>query len=67
MNKLTLEQAIVITGYTGILACKNFSDFHSDVETRLGHSVLTHQFAGKEFKKEIKELYHRDFLALIPA
>lgn len=65
MSKLTLYQAVVITGYTGVLACKNFSDFQGDVEKRLGYGVFTHQFADKEFAKELKELYREDFLALI--
>jgi hypothetical protein len=46
MTKLTKEQAIVITGYTGITAC-NFGDFHGDVERRLGHPIFTHQFDNK--------------------
>ena len=65
MSKLTLYQAVVITGYTGILACKNFSDFHNDVEKRLGHGVFTHEFSTREFKDEIKELYKKDFFSLI--
>ena len=64
MNKLTKEQAIVITGFTGVLACK-FNDFHNDVEARLGHAVWTHQFSDKEFSEKIKEMYSDDFLKLI--
>lgn len=65
MSKLTLYQAVVITGYTGILACKNFSDFHNDVEKRLGHGVFTHEFADIDFKHKLKELYKKDFFSLI--
>lgn len=64
MNKLTKEQAIVITGYTGITACQ-FGDFHGDVERRLGHPVWTHQFGDKEFMKKIQELYREDFLSML--
>ena len=64
MNKLTKEQAIVITGFTGVLACK-FNDFHHDVEARLGHAVWTHQFCDKEFSEKINELYRDDFLKLL--
>jgi hypothetical protein len=64
MKKFSKEQAIVITGFTGKLACQ-FSDFHSDVEKRLGHPVWTHQFGDKEFAKKVAELYHKDFLAMI--
>jgi hypothetical protein len=64
MAKLTKEQAIVITGYTGITAC-NFGDFHGDVEKRLGHPVWTHQFGDKQFMKKIQELYRADFLEMV--
>ena len=64
MTKLTKEQAIVITGFTGKLACK-FADFHEDVERRLGEPVFTHQFGDREFAKQIEELYRADFLAMI--
>lgn len=64
-NKLTLEQQLIITGYTGILTCKDFNTFHKDVEERMGKPIYTHQFANIEFEKEIKELYKEDFLNLI--
>ena len=64
MQKLTKEQAIVITGFTGKLACK-FADFHEDVEKRMGEPVFTHQFGDREFAKQIEELYRADFLAMI--
>jgi len=62
MQRLTKEQAIVITGFTGIAACP-FSDFHSEVEKRLGRPVFTHQFGDKEFfENQIKPLFRDDFL-----
>ena len=64
MTKLTKEQAIIITGYTGITAC-NFGDFHGDVEKRLGHPVWTHQFGDKEFMEKIQELYRADFMEMV--
>ena len=64
MNKFTKEQAIVITGFTGKLACK-FADFHEDVERRLGRPVFTHQFGDKDFSNKIEELYRADFLAMV--
>ena len=65
MQKLTKEQAIVITGFTGIMACKSFSDFHGDVEKRLGRPVFTHQFANEELTEEIKEAYRADFIDMV--
>jgi hypothetical protein len=64
MKKLTKEQAIVITGFTGVTACQ-FGDFHGDVEKRLGHPVWTHQFGDKEFMEKIQELYREDFLEML--
>jgi hypothetical protein len=64
MKKLTKEQAIVITGFTGITACQ-FGDFHGDVERRLGHSVFTHEFGNKRFMEKIQELYREDFLSML--
>lgn len=64
MQKLTKEQAIILTGFTGITCCK-FSDFHADVEQRLGHPVWTHQFGNKQFSIKLQELYKEDFLKLV--
>ena len=63
--KLTKEQAIILTGFSGKLFC-NFSDFHEDVEKRLGHPVWTHEFGDKDFVARVKELYREDFLEIIP-
>lgn len=64
MTKFTKEQAIAITGFTGKLAC-NFSDFHADVEKRMGHPVWTHQFGDKNFARKVEELYRKDFLEMV--
>ena len=64
MQKLTREQALVITGYTGKLAI-NFADFHADVERRLGRSVMTNEFLLDEFFDAVRDLYRDDFMAMI--
>lgn len=61
MQKFTLEQAIIISGYTGILAC-DFSHLHEDIEKRMRRPVFTHEFPS--LREEIKELYKEDFLDL---
>lgn len=66
MQKLTKEQGIVLTGFTGFMCTPNFSIFHGDVEKRLGRPIWTHEFASKELKEELKEIYRKDFLAMIP-
>lgn len=65
ITKLTVEQAIILTGFTGKLCCA-WGDFHGDVEKRLGHPVYTHQFAHKEVWEEVKEAYREDFMKLLP-
>lgn len=65
MQKLTIEQAVIIMGYTGTVIAR-FSDFHKDVEKRIGRPVFTHEFGNKDMEKQIKELYKEDFLKLMP-
>lgn len=62
MQKLTKEQAIVLTGYTGI-TCVDFGLFHEDVEIRLGRPITTLEFLV--LKDKIKELYKSDFMAML--
>lgn len=64
--KLTKEQCVILTGYTGLLMSK-LSDLHEDVERRVGYPVFTHQFGNKEFAAEIKKMYTPDFLKLVGA
>lgn len=66
MVKLTKEQAVVITGFTGIMACNSFSDLQQEVDKRLGYPTFTHQYGNKTFADEVKELFREDFLKLIP-
>lgn len=61
MKKLTKEQAIIITGYTGKLI-GDFSDFHADVEKRLKRPVMTHEMAYLDMSKTYKE----DFIKMSP-
>lgn len=63
IQKLTKEQAVIISGFTGIL-CGEFSDFHADVEKRLGRGVQTFEFGFKEFATEVKRLYEADFIEM---
>lgn len=61
--KLTKEQAIVISAYTGIMCC-SFSLLHEDVEKRFGCPVFTHQFGDREFMEKIQEVYREDFIGM---
>ncbi len=66
MQKLTKEQAVIITGFTGIMACESFSDLQLEVDKRLGRPTFTHEYGNKAFAGQVKELFREDFLALIP-
>ena len=61
IQKLTKEQAVILSGFTGIMH-GSFGDLHGDVEKRLGRPVFTHEFASLN----LKDLYRDDFLAMQP-
>ena len=63
-QKLTPEQGIIITGFTGIMCCP-FSDFHKDVEARLGRPVFTHELGFPETWEEVKAAYREDFMGML--
>lgn len=63
--RLTHKQGIILTGFTGKLFCR-FSDFHADVERRLGRSVWTHEFADEEFARRMRDLYRDDLMSILP-
>lgn len=65
MKKLTKEQGIILTGFTGKLCC-NFSDFHEDVEKKLRRPVFTHELADQELWEKIKEMYREEFMKIVP-
>lgn len=60
--QLTQEQAIILTGYTGVMCCSSFGDFKSDLSRRVGRPVFTH-----ETPRLARPFYRDDFLKLIPA
>ena len=62
-HKLTKEQALAITGFTGICAC-GFELFHEDAEKRLGRPIFTHEFAIDSMWVTMRDLYREDFLAI---
>lgn len=62
---LTKEQAIILTGFTGIMMGP-FSDFHEAVEKKLGRSIWTHEFGSEEIWVEIKKAYTEDFKNMQP-
>ncbi len=64
--KLTKEQAVILTGFTGIMVCNDFGQLQEEVDKRLGYPTWTHQYGNKEFSGQVKELFREDFLKLVP-
>jgi hypothetical protein len=63
--RLTVEQAVIVTAYTGKLIAP-FDAFHAAVEERLGRPVWTHEFGSEAVAAEIAEAFKADFIALAP-
>jgi hypothetical protein len=64
MKPLDLDQAVVISAYTGIMCC-DYSDMHSEIEKRLGRPVFTHEFVGRDlWENQIRPAFEDDFFAL---
>ncbi|HHJ4504598.1 TPA: hypothetical protein ACQJXC_006106 [Raoultella ornithinolytica] len=61
-NRLTPEQAVILTGYTGKLL-GDVGNFYSDIEKRLGRKIVNAELASIGQEK-ISEMYRDDFLAL---
>ncbi len=60
MKRLTKEQGIILTGFTGKLCC-DFTDFLKDLEKRLKRSILTHEL----LMIDTKEIYKEDFIKIL--
>lgn len=65
MTKLTKEQAVVVSGYTGFLIC-DFSDLHAEIEKRFRRPVFTHELGDDEMFKQVQAKFKLDFLEMAP-
>lgn len=63
MNRLTNEQAAVLSAFTGTL-CGPVSDFHQYVNKIMGRPVWTHELASEKMEADIREAARADFMAL---
>lgn len=59
---MTTEEKIIATGFTAVNFMYEFSDFHKDLEKRIGRKVQTAEIPLLE--REIKELYREDFIKM---
>lgn len=58
---ITQREGAIISAYTGYLI-GSFSAMHEYVEEIIGRPILTHEFADKEFTKEIHNKSKDDFI-----
>lgn len=66
MEKLTVQQSIILSGFTGILMCDP-EDLKSDLEKRLGYQIMMEQFNYENFMiNVVRNAYQEDFMALLP-
>jgi len=63
MKKLTSEQAVVVSAFTGY-HIGDFAETHKAVEEKLGRPVWTHEFPS--LRDEIREAFRDDFIAMNP-
>lgn len=61
--RLTPEQAVIVTGYTGKLL-GDVGGFYTDLEKRLGRKIINSELPSIGQEK-ISELYREDFLILV--
>ena len=62
---MTLEEAILLSAYTGFLLVQDFSDVHKFCEDTLGRPIWTHEFADKDVQKEIQNKLRPQIMKLI--
>ena len=62
---ITLEEAILLSAYTGFLLVQDFSDVHKFCEDTLGRPIWTHEFADKDVQKEIQGKLRPQIMKLI--
>lgn len=60
---ISKRDGAIISAYTGFLIGE-FSDMHKYVEETMDRPVFTHEFANKEFAKEIQDRSRKDFLSI---
>lgn len=65
MDKLTREQAAVLSAFTGVMMGE-WADFQEYAERLLGRAVFTHEFAQDTLSAQIREAARDDFMALMP-
>jgi hypothetical protein len=63
MKKLTIEQAAIISAYTGYAAC-HFSHVHELAERVLGRSIFSHEFGGVELMEKLQNAVRPMFIAI---
>lgn len=53
---------VVISAYTGIMCCHDFSKVHECIEWAMGHPVWQHEMGTKDFFKKIQRIIEKQAL-----
>jgi hypothetical protein len=66
MQKLTKEQAVIISAYTGVLICE-LDDYLSAINERIGAALTPESVLIRpDMQAKIRKAFNKDFLALAP-
>lgn len=65
IKPLTKEQALLLSAYTGVLLCENFSDLGEYIEKIAERPVFTHEMGKEDFCEELKEKLKPQILEII--
>lgn len=60
---MTIREGAILTAYTGVNLCKDFSKAHEYIEEIMGRPVFTHELPV--LSKEIKKKSESDFMKII--
>ena len=61
IERLTKEQACILTAYTGMGFTQPATVFFEYAQDKLGRVLMTHHFAEKEVWAELKKIVTEDF------
>ena len=65
MEKLTKEQAFVITCWTSFLFM-DYEEFWKMAQEKLGETIINHEFAQREIWNKLKKATRKEFYAMLP-
>lgn len=62
---MTKEESLLVSAYTGVMICKDFSDLHEYIEQVMKRPVFTHEMGNDLFHRELKGKLHSQIIDLV--